>query len=59
MIAGTGFPPFRGGLLRYADSLGLGTVLARLEALAREHGPRFQPAPLIREHVDAGRGFYA
>src|SRR5262249_17848879 len=23
MIMGTGFPPFRGGLLRYADSLGL------------------------------------
>ena len=27
MIMGTGFPPFRGGLLKYADSLGLSTSL--------------------------------
>ena len=45
MIMGAGFPPFRGGLLRYADSVGLGRILARLRELAAEHGPRFQPAP--------------
>jgi 3-hydroxyacyl-CoA dehydrogenase/enoyl-CoA hydratase/3-hydroxybutyryl-CoA epimerase len=58
MITGTGFPPFRGGLLRYADSLGLATVLARLEAFARDHGPRFEPAPLLAELARAGRTFY-
>lgn len=58
MIAGTGFPPFRGGLLRYADALGLPVVLDRLEALAERHGPRFEPAPLLREYSAAGRGFY-
>ncbi len=59
MITGTGFPPFRGGLLRYADSLGAPVVLARLESLASEHGPRFEPAPLLRELVGSGRGFYS
>jgi 3-hydroxyacyl-CoA dehydrogenase/enoyl-CoA hydratase/3-hydroxybutyryl-CoA epimerase len=59
MIMGTGFPPFRGGLLRYADSVGLAAILSRLEELTREHGPRFQPADLLREHVHRGLGFYS
>jgi 3-hydroxyacyl-CoA dehydrogenase / enoyl-CoA hydratase / 3-hydroxybutyryl-CoA epimerase len=58
MITGTGFPPFRGGLLRWADSLGMDVVLARLEQLEARHGPRFAPAPLIRERAAAHRGFY-
>jgi 3-hydroxyacyl-CoA dehydrogenase / enoyl-CoA hydratase / 3-hydroxybutyryl-CoA epimerase len=57
MIMGTGFPPFRGGLLRYADARGLDTIVARLEALATRHGERFAPAPLLRERAAAG-GFY-
>lgn len=58
LIAGTGFPPFRGGLLRYADALGAETVLQKLEAYERIRGSRFAPAPLIRELAAAGRGFY-
>jgi 3-hydroxyacyl-CoA dehydrogenase / enoyl-CoA hydratase / 3-hydroxybutyryl-CoA epimerase len=58
MITGTGFPPFRGGLLRWADSLGVATVLQRLEQLQAQHGARFAPAPLIRSHARHGRGFY-
>jgi 3-hydroxyacyl-CoA dehydrogenase / enoyl-CoA hydratase / 3-hydroxybutyryl-CoA epimerase len=49
MIMGTGFPPFRGGLLRYADSLGLPYVVARLEDLSARAGARFKPnEPLLR-----------
>ncbi|MGD8278080.1 MAG: 3-hydroxyacyl-CoA dehydrogenase family protein, partial [Gemmatimonadota bacterium] len=58
MITGTGFPPFRGGLLRWADSLGIDTVLARLERLAASTGSRFQPAPLIRRLASEARGFH-
>jgi len=58
MITGTGFPPFRGGLLRYADSLGIAAVAERLEQLSREHGPRFEPAPLLHELAAARTGFY-
>jgi 3-hydroxyacyl-CoA dehydrogenase/enoyl-CoA hydratase/3-hydroxybutyryl-CoA epimerase len=58
MIMGTGFPPFRGGLLRYADSLGLPYVLARLDELSSRHGRRFLPAePLKRRARDDGK-FY-
>jgi 3-hydroxyacyl-CoA dehydrogenase len=58
MIFGTGFPPFRGGLLRYADSLGLDRVFTRLDDLAERLGPRFAPAERIRELANARRGFY-
>ena len=59
MIFGTGFPPFRGGLLRYADSLGAGRVLATLEDLASRLGTRFQPAPLLRDMAKAGAAFHS
>jgi 3-hydroxyacyl-CoA dehydrogenase/enoyl-CoA hydratase/3-hydroxybutyryl-CoA epimerase len=58
MITGTGFPPFRGGLLRWADSLGMPVVLEKLRLLEQRHGARFAAAPLIRARADAGRGFY-
>lgn len=47
MIFGTGFPPFRGGLLRYADSVGVSKIVETLKKLEQEHGPRFAPAPSL------------
>jgi 3-hydroxyacyl-CoA dehydrogenase/enoyl-CoA hydratase/3-hydroxybutyryl-CoA epimerase len=58
MIMGTGFPPFRGGLLRYADSLGADAVLTALNDLQRTHGERFAPSASIRELAASGRRFY-
>ena len=58
MIFGTGFPPFRGGLLRYADSLGAEKVRSRLEELAERFGTRFVPAERIREMARDGRKFH-
>ena len=49
MIMGTGFPPFRGGLLRYADVLGIARVSDRLAALAETEGPHFAPCGLVRQ----------
>ncbi|MBI4617857.1 MAG: enoyl-CoA hydratase/isomerase family protein [Planctomycetes bacterium] len=57
MIFGTGFPPFRGGLLRYADSLGLPAVVKRLERLAEKLGPRFRPDPLLTAKAVDGTTF--
>ena len=57
MIFGAGFPPFRGGLLRHADTLGLANVEARLTALRAERGERFAPARLITRLV-AERGTF-
>src|SRR6185503_8113424 len=45
MIMGTGFPPFRGGLLRYADSLGTPAIVEKLGQLEKQHGARFAVAP--------------
>ena len=44
-IFGTGFAPFRGGPLHYAQSLGIDSVESRLRELADRHGPRFKPSP--------------
>jgi 3-hydroxyacyl-CoA dehydrogenase/enoyl-CoA hydratase/3-hydroxybutyryl-CoA epimerase len=58
MIMGTGFPPFRGGLCRWADQQGLGGIVENLERLASTVGPRFAPSDALREAAAAG-GFYA
>jgi 3-hydroxyacyl-CoA dehydrogenase/enoyl-CoA hydratase/3-hydroxybutyryl-CoA epimerase len=58
MIMGTGFPPFRGGLLAHADSLGTANVLRGLDDLQRRHGERFAAAPLITELAASNRRFY-
>ena len=49
MVLGTGFPDFRGGVLKYARELGLGHVRADLDRLAAECGARFSPCRLLRE----------
>ena len=43
IVFGTGFAPFRGGPLHWARQQGVNRLVARLEALAREQGERFQP----------------
>ncbi|MGD2097084.1 MAG: 3-hydroxyacyl-CoA dehydrogenase NAD-binding domain-containing protein [Desulfobacterales bacterium] len=58
MIYGTGFPPYRGGILRYADRWGLDNVYQKLVELEKQYGPRFKPAGLIKEMAEAGKTFY-
>lgn len=58
MIMGTGFPPFRGGLLKYADNYGLENVLHSLLRLRDKYGMRFEPSPLIYELAQRGSTFY-
>ena len=58
LICGIGFPPFRGGLLRYADDLGVERVERALERMREEFGERFKPAGLLQEMATLGRSFY-
>ena len=58
MVMGTGFPPFRGGLLKYADSLGATEIVTRLEWLNENVGGRFDPAPALLTMAAEGRSFY-
>jgi 3-hydroxyacyl-CoA dehydrogenase/enoyl-CoA hydratase/3-hydroxybutyryl-CoA epimerase len=58
MIFGTGFPPFRGGLCRWADQTGLPSLIVKLEELAASVGPRFTPSDALRRFASQG-GFEA
>jgi 3-hydroxyacyl-CoA dehydrogenase/enoyl-CoA hydratase/3-hydroxybutyryl-CoA epimerase len=59
MIMGAGFPPYRGGVLRYADTFGLPKAVTRLTALRAEKGDRFKPAPLLVTLAESGGSFTA
>jgi 3-hydroxyacyl-CoA dehydrogenase/enoyl-CoA hydratase/3-hydroxybutyryl-CoA epimerase len=58
MIMGTGFPPFRGGLLRFADEQHPRAILERTRGMADSLGDRFTPAPVLEELAESGRTFY-
>jgi len=58
MIYGTGFPPYRGGVLRYADTWGIPKVCETLLDLEKTYGPRFRPAELLKEMAESGKTFY-
>jgi 3-hydroxyacyl-CoA dehydrogenase/enoyl-CoA hydratase/3-hydroxybutyryl-CoA epimerase len=58
MIMGTGFPPFRGGLLRYADALGTPYILARLDEFSSTLGPRFTPNEPLKRLAQRDGKFY-
>lgn len=57
MIFGAGFPPFRGGVLRWADATGLPHVVERLRALRAEKGERFEPCALLVTKAERGGSF--
>jgi 3-hydroxyacyl-CoA dehydrogenase/enoyl-CoA hydratase/3-hydroxybutyryl-CoA epimerase/3-hydroxyacyl-CoA dehydrogenase/enoyl-CoA hydratase/3-hydroxybutyryl-CoA epimerase/enoyl-CoA isomerase len=58
LILGIGFPAFRGGLLRWADTVGLDKIL---QSLAKyEHlGPRFRPTEQLRRLAAERKGFFS
>ena len=58
MIFGIGFPPFRGGLCRYADSIGLEKIVKELERLSAVYGPRFKPTDALKRAAAKGK-FYS
>jgi 3-hydroxyacyl-CoA dehydrogenase/enoyl-CoA hydratase/3-hydroxybutyryl-CoA epimerase/3-hydroxyacyl-CoA dehydrogenase/enoyl-CoA hydratase/3-hydroxybutyryl-CoA epimerase/enoyl-CoA isomerase len=57
LIFGLGFPPFKGGLLYWADTLGAARILEMLKPY-ESLGPRFQPTPLLLETAESGKKFY-
>ena len=58
MITGMGFPPFRGGLLRYADSVGTQAIVDELEIYNTKYGLRFKPSTPLRNMAKTNRTFY-
>lgn len=58
MIMGTGFPPFRGGLLKYADSVGSQYIAQELEVYASKCGARLKPTQPLLNMAKTNRKFY-
>jgi 3-hydroxyacyl-CoA dehydrogenase len=57
-LTGYGFPPYRGGPMFYADTVGLPKVLASIEKFSRGYmGEVWKPAPLLVKLAKEGRRF--
>jgi 3-hydroxyacyl-CoA dehydrogenase/enoyl-CoA hydratase/3-hydroxybutyryl-CoA epimerase len=59
LIFGIGFPPFRGGLLRYADTLGADSIVRKLGSYAQSYGERFAPPASLLAMASSKKGFYS
>ena len=59
MIAGTGWAPFRGGPLRYADSIGLRSIAENMERLANSLDERFEPCQYLLDLARKNLAFYS
>ena len=57
MILGIGFPAFRGGLLRYADSLGTKEILKQCDKFI-SLGKRYEAPKLLIDMDKQGKSFY-
>ena len=57
LIYGIGFPPFRGGLLFWADTLGAAAILKRLEPY-QALGARYHPTATLKQLARDGKKFY-
>jgi 3-hydroxyacyl-CoA dehydrogenase len=57
-IYGYGFPPYRGGPMFYADTVGIKNVYDDICDLSLEHpGEGWEPAPLLKKLADEGKSF--
>jgi 3-hydroxyacyl-CoA dehydrogenase len=56
-LNGYGFPAYRGGPMRYADTVGLKNVYARILEFHRQHGELWEPAPLLKQLAEQGKTF--
>ena len=56
-INGYGFPAHRGGPMFHADQVGLGNIYRTIADFHQTHGAAWEPAPLLRELAEAGKGF--
>jgi 3-hydroxyacyl-CoA dehydrogenase/enoyl-CoA hydratase/3-hydroxybutyryl-CoA epimerase/3-hydroxyacyl-CoA dehydrogenase/enoyl-CoA hydratase/3-hydroxybutyryl-CoA epimerase/enoyl-CoA isomerase len=57
LIYGIGFPPFKGGLLFWADTLGAAKLIEMLKPY-QSLGKRYEPTQMLRQMAKDGHTFY-
>jgi 3-hydroxyacyl-CoA dehydrogenase/enoyl-CoA hydratase/3-hydroxybutyryl-CoA epimerase/3-hydroxyacyl-CoA dehydrogenase/enoyl-CoA hydratase/3-hydroxybutyryl-CoA epimerase/enoyl-CoA isomerase len=58
LILGTGFPAFRGGILRWCDTEGVGRIMQRVSKYY-SLGKRFQPTAILERLAGSAGRFYS
>ncbi|XP_021290212.1 peroxisomal fatty acid beta-oxidation multifunctional protein MFP2 [Herrania umbratica] len=53
-VMGMGFPPYRGGIMFWADSLGSKYIYSRLEEWSKMYGEFFKPCAFLAERAAKG-----
>ncbi len=57
LLLGIGFPTFRGGILRWCDTEGAGTIIGKLAPYS-SLGKRFEPTDSLKQLAHSGKRFY-
>ncbi|WP_325891295.1 fatty acid oxidation complex subunit alpha FadB [Grimontia sp. NTOU-MAR1] len=57
LVYGLGFPPFRGGVFRYLDTIGLANYVAMADQLANL-GPAYKVPQGLRDKAAKGEGYF-
>lgn len=57
LVYGVGFPPFRGGVFHYVDSIGVGEICKRAEKYA-SLGQLYQPTDTMLEMAEKGQSYH-
>ncbi|WP_158175055.1 fatty acid oxidation complex subunit alpha FadB [Grimontia hollisae] len=57
LVYGLGFPPFRGGVFRYLDTIGLANYVAMADQLANL-GPAYEVPQGLRDKATKGEGYF-
>ena len=56
-LSGFNFPRYRGGLMYWADGIGVAEVYRQIQAWHQQYGERWAPAPLLRQLAETGTPF--
>jgi 3-hydroxyacyl-CoA dehydrogenase len=53
-LNGFGFPRYRGGLMYWADTIGVAEVYRQIQAWHQQYGARWAPSPFLRRLAETG-----
>jgi 3-hydroxyacyl-CoA dehydrogenase len=56
-LYGFGFPRYRGGLMYWADGIGVRNVYDQIRAWEQRYGARWRPAKLLQDLAESGKTF--